>query len=89
VEETIARALAILLPKMHILHNILHVLTGIREHMQTVRESPNHPWHMGEQMLLCGIALGIVAIFFAPIFLHMPFETWEQLLLHQLIPWRV
>lgn len=88
-ELSVLRTLAVLLPKLKILHHFLKVVAHLHHYLEQV-----HPRHRKEYSTLdylCFYFIGLAVfllIFAAPI-MHVEWETVGTVLADELIPWRL
>ena len=89
-EASLIRFVAMLLPKMKILHHFLKIIAHLHHYLDTV-----HPRHKRESWSgldhLCFYFIGICAflLLFAAPLMHVEWSLVGQILAEELVPWRL
>ncbi len=84
---TVVRALALILPKLTILHHSLRVLFHVPSYFQTPYPKLYKPFRLSDYVCIatCFIAAGLLIA--SPFILHISIDQLKEILLQQMIPW--
>ena len=87
-EETIVRALGLLIPKMKIMHNILWIFTTVASHLHYIKPAFTLRWSTAERIQIFFLVLSILMLASAPAVLQTTHTTIAKIYAEELMPWR-
>lgn len=85
---TIARGLAILLPKLTILHHSLRILFNMHDHLHGPSTRSPDQWSVVEFLSLAVMLVSICLLVATPLLVHVPQADLRAIVLGQMVPWR-
>ncbi len=84
----VMRGLAVLLPKLTILHHTLRILFSASEYLHTPYPRLKNKWSLAECMYASTLILALFFLAIAPGVLALTLPEFQDMLLDQLIPWK-
>lgn len=85
----VMRGLAVLLPKLTILHHTLRIAFNMRAYLHTPYERPRRFWTLAECIYISTLFLSLFFLAIAPGVLGLTLQEFKEMLLEQLTPWRI
>lgn len=85
----IMRGLALLLPKLTILHHTLRIAFNASAYMHTPYQNLRRPFSLAEYIYLSTLFLALCFLAVAPGVLGLDLEQFKVMLLGQLVPWKL
>lgn len=83
----VMRALAVLLPKLTILHHMLRIAFNVPAYLHTPTERPRKMWSLAECVYASTLCLSLFFLAIAPGVLGLDMVAFKEMLLEQLVPW--
>lgn len=84
----IVRGLAILLPKLTILHHSLRIIFNTREYLATPHPRLKRIWSLSECLYVSTLFLALCSLAIAPGMLNLDLKEFGVMLMQQLVPWK-
>ncbi|UPA22085.1 hypothetical protein K8942_03395 [Candidatus Peribacteria bacterium] len=85
----VMRGLAVLLPKLTILHHTLRIVFNVPAYLHTPTERPRRFWSLAECVYASTLCLSLFFLAIAPGILGLSIAEFKEMLLEQLIPWNI
>ncbi len=85
----VMRGLAVLLPKLTILHHTLRIAFNVPAYLHTPTERPRTFWTIAECIYVSTLFLSVFFLVIAPTVLGLDLQEFKEMLLEQLVPWRM
>lgn len=87
MQITLMRALALLLPKLTILHHTLRIAFNLPGYMSHIHPHIGKSFTLINHMCISVLGIAVILLLASPVLLHVSGVTLQEILREQLLPW--